>query len=141
MSHFPTLAIQSQIKISKEECICAQRKVLLGLSEIGCSSSLTYSFYKTTQQEKPFCSGCILQLWTHILQQYSFFVCQQSNARYTGRCELDVVCNIAHGEYGIYIEYKINDFVFVIAKIYCSVNKHLIFKNTNFRSFRPNFKL
>ena len=35
----------------KHWCI---EKVLLGLSEIGCSSSLTYSFSKTTQQEKPY---------------------------------------------------------------------------------------
>jgi len=84
------------MRIPKVEYICAQSKVLLGLSEIGCSSSLTYSFYKTTQQEKPFYS------WVHIAIVDTHTVVILLFCLPIGQCKMEdvnwMLCNVAHGE-------------------------------------------
>jgi hypothetical protein len=86
------------MRIPKVEHICAQRKVLLGLSEIGCSSSLTYSFYKTTQQEKPFCSFGAYCNCGHTYCSNTPFLSANRALQDTREDVNWMLCNVAHGE-------------------------------------------
>ena len=63
-------------KCPNVECVGAEEKLLLGLSEIGCSSSLTYSFYKTTQQEKTFSLVAAYCNCGHTYYVVLLFACQ-----------------------------------------------------------------